>query len=258
MSKRLEESGWLQVAQRLPIGTSRRIKHAGEPTPALVVYNNVDSWSAYCWRCKATARIMKSHVLLGAAPPKIERRFPPDALPLISHEYAHVVYAFLPSKGMDVSYLPDSALFSAADKRLILREGAACVGRDITGRSGAKWLSYTDDKVFGNPISGEPVVVVEDAFSYYKVKHAVPNANVVAALGTSLTPALKLRLIQCASVVIFFDGDKGGADGAARWRFELAPHGTPVIVALAPSGLDPKDMQLLDIQRHLGDYHGCH
>ena len=54
MSKHMHEEEWLDQAKRCPLGQARRVYHGAETTPALVVFNKQDAWSAYCHRCHST------------------------------------------------------------------------------------------------------------------------------------------------------------------------------------------------------------
>ena len=51
----METEEWLQEAQRLPVGSSKRIYHGAERRPNLVVRNLPDKWTAYCFACKEYA-----------------------------------------------------------------------------------------------------------------------------------------------------------------------------------------------------------
>lgn len=54
----LEPSEFLAEAQALAVGEKRKVRHlCGDAS--LVVYNNVDSWSAWCWRCHARGWVAK-------------------------------------------------------------------------------------------------------------------------------------------------------------------------------------------------------
>ncbi len=46
----MHRSEWLDQCKRVPVGQTRRVVHGAEGRPNLVLYNNPDSWSAYCER----------------------------------------------------------------------------------------------------------------------------------------------------------------------------------------------------------------
>lgn len=54
----LEPDEFLAEAQSLGVGEKRKVRHlCGDAS--LVVYNNVDSWSAWCWRCRMRGWVPK-------------------------------------------------------------------------------------------------------------------------------------------------------------------------------------------------------
>lgn len=54
----LEPSEFLAEAQALAVGEKRKVRHlCGDAS--LVVYNNVDSWTGWCWRCHARGWVPK-------------------------------------------------------------------------------------------------------------------------------------------------------------------------------------------------------
>ena len=54
----LEPSEFLAEAQALAVGEKRKVRHlCGDAS--LVVYNNVDSWTGWCWRCHARGWVAK-------------------------------------------------------------------------------------------------------------------------------------------------------------------------------------------------------
>lgn len=93
----------------------------------------------------------------------------------------------------------------------------------------------------------------------YKVQWALRGTGgiqVVCSLGTALRPELFLSLIQKARhVIMFYDGDTAGHKGAKLEAKRLNTAGILATSACAPDGFDPKDMRVLDIQQHIGEYH---
>ena len=54
----MEPSEWLAEAQACDVGTKNKVTHlCGDAS--LVVYNNVDSWTAWCWRCHTRGWVPK-------------------------------------------------------------------------------------------------------------------------------------------------------------------------------------------------------
>lgn len=258
MSEMLPPSEWLAQAKRLPVGRSERIFHGREGRPNLVVYNSETEWSAYCHRCHKAGRVSKTHVVIGA--PQDARRPDPtpprDCVPLFRHgvycEYDAPVAAFLFRKHMVPSLLPPLS-YSPSRKRIILTAGGVQLGRDITELSVTKWMQYGRKATYfslGN--TTRIAVLVEDTFSAYKVHRAAPDLGVVCCLGTHLSPALRLALPK--AVIVMFDGDHAGYTGAAEAKRNLPL--SAVSIRCAPDGLDPKDMSIACIRKHLGGPHG--
>ncbi len=253
MAETLPTSEWLHLAKRVPLGRSDRTYHGRENRPNLVVYNNESEWSAYCHRCHRAGRVSKEYVVYGApADAKAPDLSPPrDAVPVLVpgqfSEYDTAVARFLVSKGVVPSMLPPLR-YSCTRKRIVLTAGAAILGRDITEMSNVKWVQYSGTPFVVLPGCKRVAVLVEDTFSAYKVRRACPDVWVIACLGTRLHPKLKLMLTDFA-VLVMFDGDAAGYEGAASAKRELP--GRHVAICCAPPGLDPKDMELAHIRAHL-------
>ena len=164
------------------------------------------------------------------------------------------VLRFLASKNMDGMYLPD-LWYSPSRKRLLLDTGYGWMGRDVTERSPQKWLTYNRQKLLGQvPRLPEriPAVIVEDAFSWYKVQWAIQKlaearVSVLCALGTGIHDALTLELSNASAALFFFDGDAAGYKGAKDGVRRMRAFGVPSKAVHPPVGLDPKDMQCHDI-----------
>lgn len=75
--------------------------------------------------------------------------------------------------------------------------------------------------------------------------HQTGIANVVATMGTALTPRhIQLLRRYVPRVVLVFDGDAGGATGVDRALELFVGHEVELAVATLPDGLDPCDMLL--------------
>lgn len=260
--RRLHRSEWLHLAQAIPVGSQARHKHVGDSSnrPNLVVYNNGDSWSAYCMACKAPDRVFKTHVRYSAVAPRESASLvlPRDAVNV--HELPQwqqeQIGRFLASKGMDYLYLPGVLQYSRERERLLVHDGQHVLGRDLTGKSPQKWLTYHGSRWLGEPAAGGGMnVMVEDPFSYYKVRWAMrnyPGVHCICTLGTRPAMGLMLSMVKpFVTNVMFYDGDKAGHDGARYTEQRLSVMDARVIQHCAPTGLDPKDMQVPAIQHHL-------
>lgn len=260
----LRQEEWLHLAQRLAIGQRQRYPHSGDRTQRanLSVFNEPDRWGAYCQSCKEGGVIFKTHVRLTDTAPRESTLLsvPQDMVPV--HEcnrwVQESIARFLVSKQMDYLYLPLDLQYSDSRRRLIVPTERGYSGRDLTGASNQKWLVYTDEKYVGQ-VSAGLTVLVEDLFSMYKVRWALraySSISVVCSLGTAVRPALFLELIsKGGKVLIFYDGDKAGYNGAKAEVHRLRTANIPAIEHCAPKGLDPKDMTIANIQNHVGEHH---
>jgi DNA primase (bacterial type) len=253
------------------------VYHRREGRPNLVIGNESGKWWAYCQSCKQGGVVEKDHVKItgGNAPASSTHLdLPRDSLPILDlDEFCRdAVLRMLASKNMDQMYLPPIH-FSEQRKRMLIDTGQGWLGRDTTGRSPQKWLTYDGSLYLGNhlqdtqpPLSmvdmgdagttaqqpaKRTAVVVEDPFSYYKVLWALretPWVSVFCALGTVIRPVLRMRLLSAGRVVCFFDGDPAGETGARREAKAMRGLGACAIARPAPDGFDPKDLSIEDIR----------
>lgn len=98
------------------------------------------------------------------------------------------------------------------------------------------------------PLLQRDVVVVEGPFDAMRIWQAGFRA-VVALLGSTATPSQQALLATAPKVVVMFDGDAAGRDGARDIARALAP--VPVHVVDLPAGHDPADLSDEDIHRIL-------
>lgn len=263
---RLPNDEWLHLAKGTPIGGQRRVRHKHERTDALTVGNREDRWWAYCQRCKAGAVEMKSHVLLGSVAPaeSVALSLPSDgtaihALPLYEQQN---IASFLASKGMDLTYFEQTPVtWSRSRMRLLVHTPSGLMGRDTTGRSEQKWLTYERQHWIKDPRTFEwaDVVLVEDCFSWAKIAHACKTqpVSVYCTLGTAIHDSLFLHLMHTAKrVYSFYDGDAAGWAGAVRneqrlYAIGLSPGRATQFQMCAPRGMDPKDMDCAALDQHV-------
>lgn len=257
---RLPDEEWLALAKKLPVGRTSRHYHKRESRPNLVVGNAAGRWWAYCQSCKGGGVVEKDHVkITGGKAPESSNHLdlPSDMLPVLGlDEFSRdSVLRLLAQKNMDQMYLPP-IYFSEQRKRMLIDTGQGWLGRDTTGHSPQKWLTYDGSLCLGKQSGEGPTnaVVVEDPFSYYKVRWALrddPTWSVYCALGTVVRPVLALILTPHTKVVMFFDGDDPGVVGAKREAKKLRGLGVQAIARPAPMGFDPKDLTIEDIRRLL-------
>lgn len=262
---RLPNDEWLHLAKGTAVGQQRRMRHRSEGRENLVVGNTPDRWWAYCQSCRAGGIEMKTHVMIGGPAPKESTSLtrPADARALLSlHQYERDALTLqLAKKAMDWTYFGGAAIeWSMERQRLLIHTPSGVMGRDTSERSAQKWLTYDRQHYLRADLMREDVLLVEDAYSYYKVQYAlnrdcIPVA-VICTLGTSIHDSLYLWLLQHARRVwSFYDGDaagwKGALNNARRLRGGDMLGGGEVLPACAPVGNDPKDMYLGDIAAHV-------
>lgn len=201
-------------------------------------------------------------MVTGTAPPAQSTRLdlPSDRVQLqrMDEFAAASIAGLLAEKNVDALFLPQ-LWFSEERKRLLMDTGQGWLGRDTTGRSDQKWLTYNGTKYLGDGSPDTVAVVVEDPFSYYKVKWALREQggySVYCALGTVARPVLALKLALHQLCIFFLDGDAPGYRGADAGVKRLRGLGTKALARCAPAGLDPKDMAAQVIREHLNGYSG--
>lgn len=253
---RIPDEDWLPKAKRLPVGSTVRVFYQRDTRPNLVVGNSVSSWWCYCQKRKAGGVVEKDHVrITGSVAPSTSTHLdmPRDTIPLLAlDEFSRdAVLRLLALKNMDQMYLPE-LYFSEQRKRMLLNTGQGWLGRDTTGASPQKWLSYSGT-LWLEHIAGDGLaLVVEDPFSFYKAVWALrgEDVSVYSALGTAVRPALALKLTLHSRVVMFFDGDDAGVVGAKREAKKLRGLGVQAIARPGPTGFDPKDLTIQEIQEY--------
>lgn len=263
---RLPNEDWLHLAKGTGVGSQRRVRHRNERDAAMIVGNQPDRWWAYCQRCKCGSIEMKSHVMVGMAPPKESMSLvhPTDGCAISSlptHEQ-QALTLLLAKKSMDWLYFEGTPVtWSRSRQRLLLHTRSGLMGRDTTERSEQKWLTYDRQHYIAATDTSANVVCVEDCFSLLKVRYAIRAAQLdcatVCTLGTAIHDSLFLHLLRTAKRVwSFYDGDAAGWKGslANARRLQAAGlygGGSNAISDCAPRDLDPKDMNLSDIAQHV-------
>ena len=233
--------------------------HGREGRPNLVIKHEEGRYSAYCHSCHEGGIKDKEHVRFTGKPAPKEScslRLPDDkvALHALTQQHQDAVLAVLASKNMDNVYMP-ALWYSDSRKRILVHTAEGWLGRDVTGNSPQKWLTYNRQLFLAHrPTVQTLAVVVEDAFSFFKVKWAMrdaPNVGVYCALGTVLCGTLLLELTKYSGSLMFFDGDSAGWRGASESAARVRTFGAHSTVGCAPVGLDPKDMTIQAIREHV-------
>jgi len=234
------------------------------------VYNNEDSWSAWCFRCHAGGRVQKEHQTLRKPVQDTDRigPIPADTIHLndtYGFEYAQI-WRLLTQKGCPPGVIPgESIWYSRSARRIMLLYGRRALGRAIDPNRQPKWLMYGDwhgapklwvTRAPAGGMAPAPGVrstwaLTEDALSAYKVAKAIstfaPSSSVcvAATLGTALTDRT-LPLFMNSDILCLYDGDDAGLEGFRGMRQRLAVFGSTV-QDLRPATGDPKDRPLEEL-----------
>lgn len=253
----LPDSEWLHLAQRLPVGATSRHYHLRESRPNLVVGHDSSHYWAYCQACKQGGKVIKSHVLVtGVKAPaaSTDLSLPRDMLKVHKADQftQESIARFLAGKGMDMLFMPE-LWYSAERKRLLIQTKQGWIGRDLTGDSKQKWLTYSAGCTYLADRITQHVILVEDAFSWIKTSYAVsttPSVSCVCLLGTEIRPQLLNAILRqsVTSAHLLLDGDLAGHSGARRGQRLLRPYVQRCSVACAPLGKDPKDLRLAELR----------
>lgn len=259
----LHRDEWLKDAQRVPVGQSRRVYHGAERRPNLVVYNNEDSWSAYCHSCKQSGKVYKQVLQKVSAEPVSHRKYlsTDDVVSLLYIQRTQpLVYkrliSLLHEKGVSAHLLARwQPMYNLIDKRLVFRFDGVDIGRDTSGKSKAKWYVYHNDEPKKHvylqgkttAIGTEPVVLVEDLFSAMKVTHYTGWSS-ICCLGTRITDEIVAEFVgQNRIPVLLFDGDEAGDIASATAKSRFGIRGIYFKPLRIDDGLDPKDLKGQDL-----------
>lgn len=261
---RLPPNEWLHLAKRLAVGQKRRVRHNEERDCAMDVWNNGDSWSAYCHRCHMPGWVPKEHQQLNV------QRVDPDRVSPVPADSLHLsqasayeqkrIWELLTEKGCPPGVIPEEHVwYSRSSNRTLLRQGLQGLGRALSPQQQPKWLMYGDwwnqPRIWWTryqgvgpmvlaPTAGRVLVVAEDALSAYKIAKSYSvygvDADVCATLGTTLTAAsLNLVAANYSKVLSMYDPDRAGTAGLLAMRKRLSVFGIPVVDGRPQTG-DPK------------------
>lgn len=241
----------------------------------MVLYNNPDSWSAWCHSCHEGGFVRKEYLEPVDTSVPVYRKYL-DTKQLVHLQamdkvkYKDLVL-MLHSKGMSTAIIKrHNCFYSPVDERLVFRFNGLDIGRDCTGRSPAKWLHYDrDDRAEFVYLQGktvgslEPVILVEDLFSAIKINHYT-GYSALCCLGTRISDEI-IRFITsdcrlqtnldggCSGTshtdpikriaIAAFDGDSAGRGAERSLVNRLSLRGLGYRTVRIPDGLDPKDMR---------------
>ena len=260
----LHHSEWLSKAKAVPVGQKRRVHHGCGATASMDVWNNPDSWSAYCHRCHDSGRQYKEFFTPVPKDVVVYRKYcnSADLLELSvlrsKHpEWFRRVIVLLQAKGVSTALLEGvGALlrYNFKDHRLVLTFDGVDIGRDCTGSSPAKWLKYYRDNglgyvyLQGKNLQDVRVVITEDVFSAAKITYYTGLSS-MCLLGTGLDDK-KVKTLLGKSVVVCTDGDAAGYKAAKEIKQRLQVLNVPCTLKIK-DGLDPKDMSPYELTEFL-------
>lgn len=278
----LEPDEFLAEAQKLSVGEKKKVRHlCGDAS--LVVYNNVDSWTGWCWRCHARGWVPKPE------PTMAERRERQRQQERIDNALRSAVQAPQPEchdfgawplaarlwlwkagltpqlvralgayyhKGSDRVVLP---VREAGTDRVVFWQARNC-NYPADGRP--KYISCTTSRTAVHCVyhpsdakdagSDRPVVFTEDILSAFKVSASGAGTGyaVMATVLGQHTVAWVLAH-EVDRVVTWFDPDGPGRDAASSVKKTLRYVG--VGVRDISTDRDPKTYSLREIREILCD-----
>ena len=258
---------WLAQAQHLCIGQKKRIRHNHERTLALDVYNNDDSWSCWCHRCKEGGTVWKQHqhIRVARVEPDRVQPVPADVIRIrdATRYIQQQIWSLLVKKGIAPEIINEELLwYSPSVNRLLLLFQGRALGRSLSELQLPKWLMYgqwqNHPRIWLTKYSPcAPVVITEDALSAHKVGYAMRGypISVLATLGTRLTDSSMTLLLEnsCKHLLTMYDGDSAGKSGAHAVKQRVSPFGITCSILELPYGYDPKDCSIAQIQALIGD-----
>lgn len=211
----LDRSEWLADAKRLMVGQSKRIYHGAETRPNLVIRNELDGWSAYCFHCKQHNFVPKGYTETVQYKPDLITKLKvaqDTAVPLrqLPEDLQIKILRFLIKKGLWAALAsPYIAGVVPKEQRILFNVGTAWLGRDYTETREPKWMTYQEGLAY---LKGNPVLfLTEDVLSALKV-HALTGCSALALQGTKLKQQHILCCLQAKAIILAFDADAAGKE----------------------------------------------
>lgn len=271
----LDPSEFLAEAQAIPVGTKNKVRHlCGDAS--LVVYNNVDSWTAWCWRCSAKGWVpkevpsMKERLARQAQQKELDNaiRSVKPPYPAIHDLLAWPASArvWLYKAGLSPALIRSlGAYYHEGSNRVVLpvRDGDGQVvfwqarNPDYPGDGRPKYISASTprDAIHAEygPVNAPTLVLTEDLLSAFKVGSAGHRAY--AVMGTAIGQHTVARLLSFrGTIVSWFDPD--GAGTKARGQIQHALGRVGLSVRHIVTARDPKTYCLREIRDHIQEATG--
>lgn len=270
MSQHLDPASWLDEAQALKLGQSRRVAHdCGAGTP-LTVWHKEDGWSAWCHRCalpgfvprpseslaEKAARLMRKReaddAAVGTQAPPMPAEFDPQQWPLAPQVWLY-------KAGISAARIKQAGIYwNERLQRVILpviHEGRLVFwqGRSLDP-DGIKYINpkgVDRDRIVYRAGQGDTLVLTEDILSAIRVGEVTEAWSV---LGVRLpVPVLNEIVSARRRVLVWLDPDVAGLNGQADIVRQLRLVG--VDAAAVQSRKDPKLYDKEDIVYAVGNLH---
>lgn len=261
----MQRHEWLSLAQKVPVGQSRRFYHGAESRPNLKVWNKPDSWSCYCHACHEGATVYKEVLQRVTETPVVLQKYLsstdcctlPELARLHPQRFKRLV-VLLHKKRMSTALIaPWKPVYNLTDDRLVFTFGGCSIGRDCTERSHAKWFHYYSQKPMdflylqgeNTHSTREPIVLTEDLFSAMKVQQYT-GLSALCCFGTLMQDSIIAFLVDPSSAfypVLAFDGDSAGRKATQDAKKRLGIRGVSYYVSTVPEGCDPKDLSPIEL-----------
>lgn len=255
----MQRHEWLSLAQKVPVGQSRRHYHGAESRPNLKVWNNTDSWSCWCHACHDGATVYKEVLQKVTETPVVLQKYLsssdcctlPELARLHPQRFKKVVVLLHKKRVSTALLAPWEPVYNLTDDRLVFTFGGASIGRDCTERSHAKWFHYYSQKPMdflylqgeNTHSTREPIVLTEDLFSAMKVQQYT-GLSALCCFGTHVSDAIVGFLTYPSSnyyPILAFDGDKAGWRATRDASKRLGIRGVEFTTVKIKDGYDPKD-----------------
>ena len=263
MAEFLDPIDWLEDAKHLPVGGKARIRHGFESRTNLMIFNNADSWSCWCFACNAGGKVKKDSPVLTIEKviPNKPTMLPADAVDLMDAPVAaqEISHAYLGRRGIAHFMLGEGIAlkYSESVQRVCLEMYGNCYSGRALCPNPVKAITYSVDgntpPKFGihpkdSPMwEGRTVVLTEDYLSALKVRHAMQDSVVAVSIqGSGIGKHLIAKLLE-SKVLIMLDGDAAGVKGSKDIFGKLRGL-VDVAVINTPTGKDPKNLSSQELR----------
>lgn len=254
---------WLEIAKGLAVGSKVRVSNPLNPNSrnSLDIYNSIDSYSCWDFRHNKGDRVEKefifeTEVLDYSKPIPLPNNIPYDLLEPYQKQY---VDRFLVSKGITphmLNKLNKQLLYASKVGRLLVEcktlDSSYFIGRDLSGKSSAKWLSYREHPKQCYDINltsnYDKLILTEDSLSALKVSFAT-GLTTLALSGTMLKDEVALICSDYSQAIVWLDGDEAGQNGTTKVVKDL--RSITDVSSINVQGKDPKDLTIQEIRTWL-------